>query len=85
MLGRKPYNNAYISFSVLGLEYYSDSMFKELVSKEGLVKFISNDYYVSAMTFTDSSGNEMWSVNVIIGTEDEILASDTINIRAYSR
>jgi len=70
-------------FSTNGMEDYSDLMFKELLSREKLVQFVSETPVVSAMSFTDASGNEMWSVNVVIGTEDGLLAKDSMNLQKY--
>lgn len=72
-------------FSTAGMENYSDVMFKKLLSNEGLVKFVSDEPHVSAMPITDAGGNDMWSVNVVIGTEDELYAKDTIDLRAYNK
>ena len=72
-------------FSTAGMENYSDSMFKGLLSKENLVHFITDEPQVSAMPFSDAGGNDMWSVNVVMGTEDELLAKDSISLRAYEK
>ncbi len=72
-------------FSTTGMENYSDLMFKELLGKEKLVQYAAANPHVSAMLFTDPSGNEMWSVNVVIGIEDELHAIDSTNLQAYER
>jgi hypothetical protein len=36
------------------------------------------------MRVTDASGNELWSVSVCVGNEDEILARDRVALRAYA-
>ena len=72
-------------FSTDGMENYSDLMFKELLSREKLVQFVSDNPYVSAKPFTDASGNDMWSVNVVIGTEDELHTRDSTNLQAYEK
>ena len=72
-------------FSTNGMENYSDAMFIELLGKEELVEFLSEETYVSAMPVTDASGNDMWSVNVVIGSEDELLARDSVKLRAYDK
>jgi len=58
-------------------------MFKELLSQEKLVQFVSDTPVVSAMSVSDASGNDMWSVNVVIGTEDGLLAKDSTNLQKY--
>ena len=72
-------------FSRVGMENYSDLMFQKLLSEEGLVKFITDELNVSAGPFVDAAGNDLWSVNVVIGTEDELLARDSLNLRAYEK
>ena len=72
-------------FSTTGMESYSDLMFKELLSKENFVQFVTDNPQVSAMPVTDASENDMWSVNVVIGTEDELHARDSVNLRAYEK
>ena len=62
------------------MENYSDQNFRELLSNERLVQFISSEPCLSAMPFTDASGNDMWSVNVVIGTEDGLFAKDSVNL-----
>jgi len=72
-------------FSTSGIDKYTETMLKELLVEEKYVQFIKKDAPVSVMHFIDASENELWSVNVCIGTEDEIFANDLISLRAYEK
>lgn len=74
-----------IFFSTKGLENYSDKDFKNLLEKEGLVKFAPGEAHVSAMPVTDASGNDMWSVNIVVGDEEETYVLDSVVVRPYER
>jgi hypothetical protein len=63
-----------------GMEHYNDEMFQALLSKEGLIEFLGEPY-VSAAPIQDVRGNEIWSINVVIGTEDGLCARDSIRLR----
>ena len=72
-------------FSTVGIEKYSEKRLKDLLVEENLVQFIKNDAPLSTMRITDAGGKELWSVNVVIGTEDELFANDLISLRAYDK
>jgi hypothetical protein len=72
-------------FSTAGIEHYSEIMLKGLLVEEKLVQFIKKDAPLETMRMTDGGGNEMWSVNVVIATEDELFANDLISLRAYDK
>jgi hypothetical protein len=68
--------------SRIGLENALDADFGRLLEREGLLKFkLGRQHYVSAAPFVDSSGNDMWSVNVVVGDDDgtrmDLLSSGT--------
>ncbi len=67
-------------FSSRGLETYSDDQFASLLESEGLVRFLDTRRYVSAMPVKDAAGNDMWSVNVVVGDEDETYISDSTKL-----
>jgi len=50
---------------------------------EGLLRFTSSKRYVAALPLTDASANDMWSVNVVVGDEDETFVSDDRPLRSY--
>ncbi|MBT3576426.1 MAG: hypothetical protein HOI47_24510 [Candidatus Scalindua sp.] len=71
-------------FSTSGIEKYTESMLKELLVEEKLVQFVKKDATVSGFHYIDASGNKMWSVNVCIGTEDELFANGLLNLHTYT-
>jgi hypothetical protein len=70
-------------FSTRGIETWSNEQLAKLLESEGLVRFLYPDRHVTAMPVTDAAGNDMWSVNVIVGTEDETYISDSTRLRSY--
>lgn len=69
--------------STIGLESSTDADFAALLETEGLVQFTGERRYVAAAPFTDSSGNEMWSVNVVVGDDEETFVIDQLQLRKY--
>ncbi|NOX85025.1 MAG: hypothetical protein GXO86_03515 [Chlorobi bacterium] len=72
-------------FSTKGMENYTDDMFAELLTKEGLIEILSEENPIEADIITDAAGNEMWSVNVAIGTDDKQYARDFTPLNSYKR
>ncbi len=70
-------------FSALGLEQATDADLANLLSREGLVRYRSAPGRANGVVTNDASGNPMWSVSVVIGTEDEALVEDTTRLRPY--
>ncbi|MBT4945819.1 MAG: hypothetical protein HON27_06585, partial [Candidatus Marinimicrobia bacterium] len=66
-------------------ETYSEALLKGLLEEENLVQFITSDAPISVMLITDVSGKELWLVNVVVGTEDELFANDLLSLRAYEK
>ena len=50
---------------------------------EGLIEFSSDQKYVAGEMFEDPSGNEMWSVNVVIADENNEFTKDSISLKPY--
>ena len=71
-------------FSTIGLESFTDADFAALVEAEGLVQFTGERRYVAAAPLTDSSGNDMWSVNVVVGDDEETFVIDQLQLRGYA-
>ena len=75
----------------VGIENYSAEDFKKLVVSEGLISFddenfLSSGYSgdnVEAKKVTDASGNEMWSITVIIGDDDGTYADNLFKMKRY--
>lgn len=71
-------------FSTKGLETASNAQLAELLEREGLVEFVA-DRKASALPLSDASGNDMWSVSVVLGIGDESLAVERTKLRPYAR
>lgn len=71
-------------FSTNGLETASQSQLVELLEKEGLIEFTSEESYVGAMPITDGSENDMWSVSIVVGDDDNLYVKDRVKLRPYS-
>lgn len=63
-------------FSREGIENLGDDGLRGLLEAEVLIRFVGDKQYCSGLPLKDDSENEMWSVNVVIGFEDEVFASD---------
>ena len=71
-------------FSTIGLEQLTDPEFAALLEAEGLMQFTGERRFVAAAPFTDASGNAMWSVNVVVGDDEETFVIDQIKLRSYA-
>ena len=71
--------------STLDLEDASDDDLRDFLVEEGLLVFVADYRHVSGAKFLDPSNNEMWSINVVIGTEDGILTECTAELAPYPR
>jgi hypothetical protein len=61
-------------FSTAGLEEYTREDFIQMVQDEGLQNFKSasdDQRFLYAQKIVDHSGNELWSINVVVGDESE--------------
>ena len=70
-------------FSTWGIETYTNAQFVELLEREGLVRWISDFRSAGAMPFTDAGGNDMWSVNLVVGDDERIYVEDRNRLRGY--
>ena len=70
--------------SRIGLETLSDADFAALLEAEGLLRFTGEKRYVAAGPLIDSSGNEMWSVNVVVGDDEGTFLVDQLQLQRYS-
>ena len=70
-------------FSSLGFEQATDADLAAMITREGLVRFRSEPGSAKGVVIDDAAGNPMWSVSVVIGTEDEVLAEDSTRLRSY--
>jgi len=76
-----------IFFSTIGIIEFHQDAIRQFVQNEGLVSFADNadQKYCSAMKFTDDAGNQLWSVNVVVGDEDNTYITNSISIFPYSK
>ncbi len=68
-----------------GIETISNQQFSDMLVREGLVTFPSEERYVSAAPCTDASGNPVWSVNAVVGDEDSTFVEPKLLIRPYGK
>src|SRR5665213_529895 len=75
-----------IFFSNIGLEALDDETMKQFVQNEGLVTFAdSKRTFCAALKHTDYAGNEFWSVNIVVGDDENTFISNSVPILPYSR
>ena len=65
------------------LDQATDADLAAMLTREGLVRFRSEPGSAKGVVIDDAAGNPMWSVSVVIGTEDEVLAEDSTRLRSY--
>jgi len=70
-------------FSSLGMEQYSDRMMADFLSREGLIEKVLDLKNMSVQPVVDPSGNDLWSVNLVVGNEDGLILKDHISLKRY--
>ena len=70
-------------FSTRGLESATDDDFRRLLVAEGLLRFTSSRQFVASRPWVDPSGNELWSVNVVVGDDNDTYVADNHRLRPY--
>ena len=70
-------------FSTAQIETYTDAQFIKLLEDEGLIEFSSDQKYVAGEIVEDASGNQMWSVNVVIADENNEFTKDSVSLKPY--
>jgi len=72
--------------SRIGLEDASDKDFETLLEKEGLLRFKpGKERYLSAAPFVDPTGNDIWSINVVVGDEDDTFIEGGLPLEPYRK
>ena len=71
-------------FSTVGLEGASHDELADRVESEGLVTFRPGRRSVACKKVRDAADQEMWSVNVTVGDEDETYLESSIELRRYA-
>jgi hypothetical protein len=57
-----------------------------LLEREGLLRFKPGKArYVDAVPIVDSAGNEMWSINVMVGNDDDTFIEGGQPLQPYKR
>ena len=75
-----------VFISTAGLETYSNEQFAELLERERVVRWNAGEPKSAyAVPLTDSAGESMWSINVVIGVEDDPAVADSVPLRPYAR
>ncbi len=72
-----------IFFSALGLEAATDSDLGQLLVSERLIRFGDGPRYVAGARFTDPSGHELWSVNVVVGDDEDLFVEESRPLTSY--
>lgn len=71
-------------FSSKGIEDSNGEQIRNLIVKEGLVAFRSGaQTYCDSTAFIDCAGNALWSVNIVVGDEDNTYLTASPSIRRY--
>jgi len=67
-----------------GIETKSDNEIADIIEKEGILSFLTDRRYVAAKPYTDASNNDMWSINIVVGDdENTFLDLDNLKIHKY--
>jgi hypothetical protein len=72
-------------FSTIGLENASKEDMESLLTSENLIQFKPGRRDVRAVKVVDAGGNEMWSVNVLVGDDDGTYVEGGRPLMAYPR
>jgi hypothetical protein len=73
-------------FSSIGLEDLDPEAMKRFVEQEGLVSFRSGGLGgFMAGLYIDDGGNQVWSVNIVVGADDETYIGNSVPIFPYSK
>jgi hypothetical protein len=72
-----------VFFSSLQLENATNESLSQLLVSEKLIHSSSSDINVEGIIFEDESGNEMWSVNVVICDEEKTYVESNIQFKEY--
>lgn len=67
-----------------GLEEATGDELRDLLVDNGLLSFRTDRPYVSAGRWTNDEGREMWSINVILGDQEEMFADSPVPLQRYS-
>jgi len=75
-----------VLFSVVGLAGLDQAAMKRFIEQEQLVAFgATGPRYCTAAMFTDEAGNQFWSVNIVVGDDEETYIAGSVPVFPYSR
>ena len=71
-------------FSTQGLETSTVAQLMEILKNGGLIKPLNDTIHATAMLMRDATGNDLWSVNIVVGDENQVYLADQLMLRPYS-
>jgi hypothetical protein len=75
-----------VFFSTIGLEDLDEEAMERFIEHERLVSFRSSGpSFCSASLFIDDGGNPVWSVNIVVGDDEETFIDNSVPIFPYSK
>jgi hypothetical protein len=66
-----------------GIEEADDDELTQLLEREGILAFAPGPKHVSASRLRDPSGNDMWSINIVVGDDEDTFVSSTPPLQQY--
>jgi hypothetical protein len=72
-------------FSTLGIENATKEEMEALVEREGLLQFKPGKRYVQVEKYIDAAGSEMFSVNIVVGDDEETYIESGKPLTRYVR
>jgi len=69
--------------SAQSLESATAESLADMLEREGLVRFVSNQHFVAVRTFIDSAGNQLLSINIVIGDDEQKFADSELPLTPY--
>lgn len=70
-------------FSTKGLEQATSEELLALLEVEGVIAFTGAERYGTAAKLVDAGNNEMWSMNIVVGADDQAFVRDNIELHPY--
>jgi hypothetical protein len=76
-----------IFFSTIGMEALDEEAMRQFVKNEELASSGKDEppQHCSSRRFTDDAGNEVWSVNIVVGDDEATYLTNSIPIFPYSK
>jgi hypothetical protein len=72
--------------STKGMEHYSNQQFIELLEREKLLAWRPGGFRsANAMPVTDPSGNDMWTVNVVVGDAERTRQQEVAGVKMITQ